>query len=60
MIIFEQSVSRQPHFDDSVLDDLPQHPIFEGCDNLPTEKEIIDATRKLGESGIMAQFGNVY
>ena len=53
-------MSRQSHFDDSVLDDLPQHPIFEGCDNLPTEKEIIDATRKLGESGIMAQFGNVY
>ena len=38
---------RQPHFDKSALDDLPQRPIFKGCDLLPTDKEIIDATHKL-------------
>ena len=51
---------RQLHFEESVLDDLPQHPIFEGCDHLPTHKEIIDSTHKLkskapGKSGIMAK-----
>ena len=50
---------RQPHFDESVLDGLPQHSIFEGCEHLPTDKEFIDAThnhKKVpGESGIMAQ-----
>ena len=50
---------RQPHFNKSVLDDLLQHPIFEGCDHLPTDKEIIDSTHKLkkepsNKSGIMA------
>ena len=35
---------RQRHFDESVLDDLPQHPVFEACDHLPADKEIIDAT----------------
>ena len=57
---FRTLYGRQAHFDESVHDDLLQHPIFEGCDHLPTGKEIIDATHKLkneapGESGIMAQ-----
>ena len=38
---------RQPHFNKSVLHDLLQHPVFEECDHLPTDKVIIDATCKL-------------
>ena len=59
-ILYFQALSgRQPHFNKSVLDDLMQQPIFEGCDHLPTDMEIIDATHELknkapGESGIMA------
>ena len=55
---FRTLYGRQPHFDESVLDDLPQPSIFVGCDHLPTD--IIDATHKLenkvpGESGILTQ-----
>ena len=54
------SLFDKPYFDETVLVDLPQHPIFEGCDHLPTDKEIIDATHKLkskapGKSGIMTE-----
>ena len=56
---FQALYGRKPHLNKSVLDDLMQQPIFEGCDHLPTDMEIIDATHKLknkapGESGIMA------
>ena len=44
---FQALYGRQPHFDESVLDDLPPQPIFEGCDLLPTDKKIIDATHRL-------------
>ena len=55
---FRTLYGRQPHFDESVLEELPQHPIFIRCDHLPTE--IIDATHKLknkapGKSGILTQ-----
>ena len=57
------SLFDKPYFDETVLVDLPQHPIFEGCDHLPTDKEIIDATYKLKnnapcESGIGAHVWN--
>ena len=35
---FRALYGRQPYFDESVLDDLPQHPIFEGCEHLLTDK----------------------
>ena len=65
LIIFELSLSLfdKPYLDETVLVDLPQHPIFEGCDHLPTDKEIIDATYKLKnnapcQSGIGAHVWN--
>ena len=56
---FRTLYGRHAHYDESVLDALPQQPVYEGCDYLPTNQEIRDATHKLknkapGESGIMA------
>ena len=56
---FRTLYDRQPHFHESVLVDLSEHPIFEGCDHLLTDQKIIGATHKLknkarGESYIMA------
>ena len=36
---FRTLYGRQPHFDESVLDHLRLHPVFEGLDHLPTDKE---------------------
>ena len=53
---FRAPYNRQPRFDKSILNDLPQHQIFEEFDHLPTDKEIISTAHKLntkshGKSG---------
>ena len=57
---FEQLFTREATFDLTVLDSLPQHDIVEGCDHIPTNDEIKEATLKLrntapGNSGIRPQ-----
>ena len=54
---FQQLYDRSSSFDPTVLDSLPQLPVFEGYDFLPSDDEISKATTKLknsalGESGI--------
>ena len=57
---FEKLYARRPAYDPTVLDDLPQHPVVNDCDHLPTDNEIRKAVQLLkntgpGESGINAQ-----
>ena len=57
---FHQLYGRQPSFDVTVLDSLPQKDICLNCDYNPTENEIRKATQKLkdngpGDSGICPQ-----
>ena len=54
---FKKLFSRSPSHEESVTDDLPQLPIFEGLDHTPTDEEIVSATKKLknkalGSSGL--------
>ena len=54
---FEKLYDKQPTFDPTVLDTLPQTPVHTGYDHLPSDEEIVKATSKLknsapGESGI--------
>ena len=57
---FQLLYNRPSHYDLSILDSLPQHEVFQGCDHVPTNEEIRKATLKLkntapGESGISPQ-----
>ena len=56
---FEQLYGRQPTFEWSVLDDIPQQPTIDGLDVTPTADEISKAVRRLkatapGLSGLKA------
>ena len=56
---FEKLYGRKPQYDPTVLDDLPQHPVVDGCDHQPTDDEIHQAVKLLkntgpGETGICA------
>jgi hypothetical protein len=56
---FEQLYGRKPEYDPTVLDDLPQHPVANDCDHLPTDDEIRKAVMLLkntgpGDTGICA------
>ena len=57
---FKKLFSRSPSHENSVTDDLPQLPVFEGLDHAPTDEEIVSATKKLknkapGSSGLCSQ-----
>ena len=57
---FKTLYGRSPTFDCTVLNMLPQNPIVEVCDHVPTEEEIRLATLRLknkapGDSGICSQ-----
>ena len=57
---FKELYGRISTYDSSVLDSLPQSPVFEGCDQVPDDAEIRLATLKLkdkapGNSGISPQ-----
>ena len=56
---FEKLYGRKPAYDPTVLDDLPQHPVVNECDHLPTDDEVCKAVQLLkntgpGETGISA------
>ena len=56
---FKALYGKTPDFDETVLELLPQCPIVEGCDHLPNDDEIRNATLRLkntapGDSGICA------
>ena len=56
---FSELYGRQPSFDESVLDDLPQEPVYTNLDLPPSDDEILKASRKLrdtspGVSGLHA------
>ena len=57
---FKTLYERTATYDETVLDTLPQCPVVEGCDHVPTDEEIRLATLKLkdnapGESGLCPQ-----
>ena len=57
---FQTLFDKEAIYDESVLEELPQHHIHQHCDYRPTDEEIKIATRKLknnapGDSGIMPQ-----
>ena len=57
---FETLYGREPNFDRTVIDMIPQHDVVIGCDQIPSDNEIRAATQKLrdsgpGDSGICAQ-----
>ena len=57
---FQELFSREPTFDETVLELLDQLPVAEGLDGVPTDEEIEDAIDQLrntapGESGLCAQ-----
>ena len=57
---FKSLFDQEGSYDPRVLDELSQHPIYEGYDHPPTDEEIQNAILKLknnapGESGVMAQ-----
>jgi len=57
---FKKLFSREPSHEESVVDELPQLPIFDGLDHAPTDEEIMLATKKLknkapGSSGLCPQ-----
>ena len=56
---FSELYGRQPSFDESVPDDLPQEPVYTNLDLPPSDDEILKASRKLrdtspGVSGLHA------
>ena len=56
---FEKLYGRQPEYDPTVLDNLPQQPVANDCDHLPTDEEIHKAVLLLkntgpGDTGICA------
>ena len=57
---FKSLFDQEGSYDPRVLDELPQHPIHEGYDHLPTDEEIRNAILKLknnapGESSVISQ-----
>lgn len=57
---FQKLYENQVNFDETVLDLLSQRPVFENCDEIPSDEEIRTAISKLknkapGESGVMTQ-----
>ena len=57
---FEKLYGNEANFDESVLELLPQRPVFKNCDGIPSDDEIRTAVSKLknkapGESGLMSQ-----
>lgn len=57
---FETMYGRDPTYDPTVLDLLPQQPTAPECDHVPTDEEIMKAVRKLknkapGDSGLCPQ-----
>ena len=57
---FSKLFSRTPSHEDSVVDALPQLPVFDGIDHTPTNEEIVAAVKKLknkapSSSGLCSQ-----